>query len=209
MHVGAPIKGDRRRMAMTRPTRLLSSLGTIVGTVVFFGLLASAAAAETGFQFSAAGAQSPADPNVNGFRLVLFYGKNESVRGFDLGIASLSESVNSAGVSMNWGIGKVTGRSSGLAASFVNLHTSQDSGVNAAFINNVKTMKSGVNIGFVNVTDEYSYLDISGMGISKQSNIQIGFINVTSRIDGIQIGFLNFAENGLFPMLPIFNMPRK
>ena len=81
--------------------------------------------------------------------------------------------------------------------------------MNLAFVNSVKRMKSGINLGFINVTDEYSSLDISGMAISKQSNVQIGFINVTTRIDGIQIGFLNFAENGLFPMLPIFNMPRK
>lgn len=172
-------------------------------------LLATPATGETSFQFAAAGAQSPADPDVNGFRLVLFYGKNQSVSGFDLGIASLSETTNASGFSMNWGMSKVSGQSSGLASSFVNLHSGEDTSVNAAFINSVKTLKSGVNIGFINVTDGYSNVDISGMGISKKSNVQLGFVNITGEIEGLQIGFLNIAENGIFPVLPVFNFPKK
>jgi hypothetical protein len=175
----------------------------------FLCLLATPALAQTSFQFSAAGAQAPSDPIVDGFRIALFYGKNESVSGFDLGIASLSESRNSSGFSMIWGLGKVTGRSSGLASGFVNLHTGEDSGVNAAFINSVKSMQNGVNIGFVNVTDGFSNVDISGIGISKRSNVQLGFVNVTQKIESVQIGFLNFAENGIFPVFPFFNIPKK
>ena len=172
-------------------------------------LLATPALAETSFQFSAAGARMPDDPNVGGFRIVLFYGKNENVSGFDLGIASFSEARNQSGFSMTWGMGRVTGSSSGLASGFVNLHSGEDTGVNAAFINNIKSLKSGVNIGFVNVTDGYSHIDLSGMGISNESQIQLGFINITKKINGVQIGFLNFAENGFFPVFPFFNMPKK
>jgi len=172
-------------------------------------LLAVPAFGETSFQFSAAGAQAPPDPNVDGFRLALFYAKNESVSGFDLGIVSLSESRSSSGFSMIWGLGKVNGRSSGLASGFVNVHRGEDSGVNAAFINSVRTMKSGVNIGFVNLTEGFSNVDISGIGVSKSSNVQLGFVNITKRIDGVQIGFLNFAENGIFPVFPFFNIPKK
>jgi hypothetical protein len=172
-------------------------------------LVAVPALAETSIQLSALGAQAPKDPDVNGFRISLFYGKNQSVRGFDLGIASLSESTKSSGFSTIWGIGRVTGESSGLASAFVNIHTSVDTGVNAAFINSVSTMKSGINIGFVNVTDGYSHIDLSGMGISKKSKVQLGFVNITKEIETIQIGFLNFAENGIFPVFPIFNLPKK
>lgn len=173
-----------------------------------FCLLAAPAAAQVSFQFSAAGAQSPEDPNVDGFRLVLFYGKNQSVSGFDFGIASFSEAVNSSGFSMIWGIGRVTGRSSGLASSFVNIHESTDTGMNAAFINSVQRMESGVNLGFINVTDGYTSADISGIGIAKRAKVQIGFINIADEIEGVQIGFLNFAENGIFPFFPLFNMPK-
>jgi hypothetical protein len=172
-------------------------------------IFAIPAIAEAPFQFAAAGAQAPEDPDVSGIRIVLFYGKNQSVHGFDLGICSLSESVESSGFSMNWGVGKVSGKSSGLATGFVNIHTSEDTGLNASFINIARTMKSGANIGFVNVTDEFSDVDISGIGISKRSKVQLGFVNITQEIEGIQIGFLNFAENGIFPVLPLFNMPKQ
>jgi hypothetical protein len=172
-------------------------------------ILATPAAGETSFQVSAAGARAPEDPNVDGFRLVLFYGKNQSVGGFDLGVASLSEAANASGFSMIWGLGRVTGRSSGLASSFVNVHSGVDTGVNAAFINSVDTLKSGANIGFINVTDGYSNVDVSGMGISKKSKVQVGFVNITGEIESLQIGFLNVAENGIFPVLPLFNIPKR
>jgi len=171
--------------------------------------LATPAAGETAFQFSAAGAQAPSDPDVSGFRIGLFYAKNRNLSGFDLGIASFSQATNASGFSMIWGIGRVTGKSSGLASAFVNIHSGEDSSVNAAFINSVKSLKTGVNIGFVNVTEGYSNIDISGMGISKKSKVQIGFVNITNQIDSLQIGFLNFADNGIFPVLPFFNMPKK
>ena len=175
---------------------------------IFCFLAAPAAAEDASFQFSSPGVQVPEAPNVSGFRLALFYADNQKVNGFDLGIASFSKSVNSSGFSMIWGIGQVTGNSSGLASSFVNLHEGEDTGMNAAFINSVQTMKSGVNLGFVNVTDGYSNADISGIGIAKRAKIQIGFVNIAGKIEGVQIGFLNFAENGMFPFFPFFNMPK-
>jgi hypothetical protein len=176
--------------------------------VALFCVLAAPAAAETSFQFSFIGAQMPEDPQVDGFRVALLYAKNQSVGGFDLGLASFSEAATSSGFSMIWGIGRVTGRSSGLASAFVNIHESKDTGMNAAFINSVQTMESGVNVGFVNVTDGYTSADISGVGIAKRAKFQIGFINITDELEGVQIGFLNFAENGVFPFLPFFNLPK-
>ena len=182
---------------------------TIAVSLLLVFSLAAPALAETSFQFSFAGAQAPEDPDVNGFRIALFHGKNTSVRGFDLGIVSLSEAGQQSGFSMIWGLGKVTGRCSGLASGFVNVHTGEDSSFNAAFINSIKTQKSGVNLGFVNVTEGFSNVDISGIGISKESQVQLGFINITNKIDGVQIGFLNFADNGFFPACPLFNFPKK
>ncbi len=172
-------------------------------------LLATPAAGETSFQFSAAGAQAPSDPDVSGFRIALFYAKNMKVSGFDLGIASFSEAANASGFSMIWGVGRVTGKSSGLASSFVNIHSGEDTSVNAAFINSVESLRSGVNIGFVNVTEGYSNVDVSGMAISKRSKVQLGFVNITNHIESLQIGFLNFADNGIFPVMPFFNIPKK
>jgi len=183
-------------------------MGKLAVSLVLLCFSASPAIGDAAFQFSAAGAQAPEDPNVNGFRIALFHGKNDSVRGFDLGIISLSEAKSSSGFSMIWGLSRVTGSASGLSSAFVNHHTGTDSSVNAAFINSIKTQKTGVNLGFLNLTDGYSNVDISGIGISKESKIQVGFVNITGKIEKFQFGFLNFAENGFFPVFPIFNFPK-
>ena len=127
---------------------------------IFCFLAAPASADDAAFQFSMPGVQAPREPNVNGFRLALFYADNQMVDGFDLGIASFSQAVDSSGFSMIWGIAHVTGKSSGLASSFVNIHESRDTGMNAAFINSIQTMESGVNVAFVNVTDGLSLIHI-------------------------------------------------
>jgi len=172
-------------------------------------LLSTTASAETSFQFATVGVQAPKDDDVGAFRLVFLYGKNQNVNGFDLGLASISESVNQSGVAFNMGLGRVTGKSSGCACSLVNVHNGQDSGLNAAFINVVESIESGANVGFVNITNGYSSFEINGIGMSDKSNVQIGFVNITKEITKLQIGFLNMAENGFFPIFPIFNMPKK
>jgi hypothetical protein len=175
--------------------------------IILFG--SSTAFAETPFQFAAAGLQAPRDPDVRGMRMVLLYGKNQNVEGLDLGFAAVSEAVNQSGFSFNLGVSQVTGTSKGLASSLVNVHSGQDAGFNAAFINLVNTIDEGVNVGFLNMTDKFSNVDVGGLSLSDQSNVQLGFINVTKKINKIQIGFLNFAENGFLPFFPIFNFPKK
>ena len=54
-------------------------------------LYSTAAFAEASFQFAMAGVRAPEDPNVNGMRFVLLYGRNDSVAGLDLGFAALSD----------------------------------------------------------------------------------------------------------------------
>ncbi len=179
--------------------------------VLCFVLLftANIASAEVSFQFTAPNHQSPRDPNVNGMRFSLLHGKNESVRGFDLGLLSLSETSKMSGLSIVLGVGKVTGEmSGGVAITLVNLHTGRDSGLNAAFINRVNTGESVVNVGFLNIADGTTMLDLGGLNISDRSTVQLGFINVTKKITSFQFGFVNFAENGFLPWFPIFNFPK-
>jgi hypothetical protein len=180
-----------------------------VSLLLALGLYASAAQAEASFQFSFAGAQMPSDPNVNGVKLVLLYGENENVKGLDLGFASVNVAQNRSGFAAIMGVGTVRGTSSGCAASLMNVHYGQDTGVNAAFINIVKEIKKGVNLGFVNLTDGFSSVDVGGLSVSSRSNTQVGFLNVTDEITHVQIGLLNIAGNGMFPVFPFFNVPKK
>ena len=44
------------------------------------------------------------------------------------------------------------------------------------------------NVGFVNYAERTTF--------------QLGFVNATKHLDGLQIGLANYAENGIFPILP-------
>ena len=175
---------------------------------LFLLLFANTAFAEAAFQFAAPNHQSPKDPIVNGVRLSVLHGVNESVRGLDFGLLSLSETSNLSGLGLVLGVGKVTGEMTGAAISLVNVHSGIDSGLNAAFINRLNTTKSGTNIGFLNIADGSTMVDVGGLNVSDRSTVQVGFLNVTDEIKGVQIGFLNIAENGFFPVFPIFNFPK-
>jgi hypothetical protein len=171
-------------------------------------VFAEAALAETPFQFAAPNLRAPDDPNVSGIRFAVLHGKNQSVRGVDLGLLSLSETTNLSGLSLVFGMGKLNGDMSGWASAFINVHTGKDTGLNAALVNRINTLESGANIGFVNVADGYTMLDLGGVNVSERSSVQLGFLNVTKKLTGVQIGFLNVAENGFLPMFPILNFPR-
>jgi hypothetical protein len=172
-------------------------------------VFSEAALAETPFQFAAPNLRAPDDPNVSGIRFAVIHGKNQSVRGVDLGLFSLSETRNLSGLSAVLGMGKLNGDMSGCATGLINVHTGRDTGVNAAFVNRINTLESGANLGFVNVSDGYTMLDLGGLNVSDRSSVQLGFINVTRKITGVQIGLLNLAENGFLPMFPFFNFPKK
>ena len=51
-------------------------------------------------------------------------------------------------------------------------------------------------------------VDLGGFNLSKSSTAQIGFVNVTDEIKSFQFGFLNMADNGILPVLPIVNFPK-
>ena len=171
---------------------------------------ADVASAEAPFQFAAPKTRAPDDPDVNGVRFSIFHGENESIRGLDIGLLSLSATSHLSGVSLVLGIGKVNNEmSGGVAISLVNIHGGNDSGLNAAFINRINATENAVNLGFVNVADGETLLDIGGVNVSKSSTAQLGFINVTKEITGFQFGFVNIAENGFLKVFPVFNFPKR
>jgi hypothetical protein len=179
--------------------------------ILFLGALlyASTALADAPFQFTAPNLRAPDDPNVDGVRLSLLHGKNQKVRGFDLGILSLSESSTFSGLSIVCGVGRVTGGMSGGAAfSLINYHTGNDSGLNGAFINKLNNTEHAFNVSFLNIADGSTQVDLGGLNMSNRSLVQLGFLNVTHEIRSFQFGFLNIAENGFLPVFPVFNFPK-
>ena len=180
--------------------------------LVSFALLihATLAYAETPFQFAALNYQAPRDPSVNGVRLSILRGKNQSVRGVDFGLVSVSETANLSGLGLVLGMGKVTGDMSGGAAiSLVNVHGGRDTGLNAAFVNRLNSAEKAVNIGFVQIADGATMVDVGGLNVSARSTAQLGFVNVTEKITGFQFGFINIAGNGFLPVFPIVNFAKR
>jgi len=170
-------------------------------------LLASPALAETAAQFSVPGFRAPDESDVNGFRAALLYGDVDSMRGFDLGIFSLSKSGDMSGLGLIFGAAWITGQASGATLSMVNFNEGDATGVLAAIVNKTSSMNDGANLGMVNYTEGYSMVDVGMVSLSEQSKVQVGMLNISKEIETVQIGLLNFAENGVFPILPLVNFP--
>src|SRR5262245_17951472 len=161
--------------------------------------VAGAALADTGFQFAVPNYNIPRDPNVKGVRISLLHGENQSTRGVDFGILSLSETSRASGVAFIGGVHSVKqAMSSGVAFSLVNYHTGSDSGMNGGFVNILNDTRGAFNLGFVTYAEGTTLVDLGGVNISRSSAVQVGFINVTDRLKSFQFGFLNMADNGFF-----------
>ena len=171
-------------------------------------MVSQSALAGAAFQFAAPNVRTPDDPTVNGVRFSVIHGSNQSVRGADFGLISLSETGDLFGFGAVIGMGKLSGNLTGCAVGLVNLHSGVDTGVNAAFVNRIHTMKNGANVGFVNVADGYTMVDVGGLNVSDRSTVQLGLMNITNKIESFQFGFINIAENGFLPVFPIFNFPK-
>jgi len=168
-------------------------------------LVPAIASAEAAFQFALPGRNFPEDPEAAA-RISMFWGNNDRVSYFDLGLGAVSQTRHRSGLGLVFGVSRVTERSEGAVnLALVNFHTGRDSGMNGAFVNMVRDTPGALNLGFIQISGGTTTLDVGGVNVSKQSKVQIGFINVTKRIEGFQFGFINMAENGFFPAFPFFN----
>ena len=117
-------------------------------------LHASAAFAQASFQLGLPGTNAPDETSVNGMRLSIIHGKNESMSGFDLGLVAASETDRLSGASFVLGLGMVNESMDGGAQfSLVNIHTGKDRGLNAAFVNFVNDTSNAMTTGFINIAD--------------------------------------------------------
>ena len=152
---------------------------------------------------------APDNQNVEGARLAFIHGRTGNVSGIDFSIG-LSEVNNLKGISLPlyFGANRVRGEMKGVSFGLLNWHEGNDSGANVGMLNFVNNVE-GLNLGFVNVSSGETMIDVSAVNISEKSRFQLAFFNKTDKLEGIQIGFLNCAENGFFPCFPIFNFGEK
>lgn len=171
--------------------------------------LASPALADAGAQITGPGFRAPDADGVNGFRTSLLIGQVDRMKGFDLGILSLSKSGNLTGFALVFGVSQISGPVTGGSFALINMREGTATGGTVGFVNVVNSIDEGANVGFVNLTEGYSQVDVGGFSMSEKSRVQVGMVNMTKEIQSVQIGLINFADNGFFKVFPFFNYPKK
>lgn len=160
-------------------------------------------------QFSMLEFNAPDVRDVRGLRFSLLYGETGDMAGLDLALG-MSEVDNMTGVSLPivLGANRVSGQFKGLALGLANIHEGSDTGVNIGGLNLTNNV-NGISVGLANISSGDTLVDVSAINISEESTFQLALFNKTGTIQGVQIGFLNCADNGFFPCFPIINFAAK
>jgi hypothetical protein len=162
--------------------------------------------ASTPVMFSTFGGfNAPNSESVAGVRLALFHGVTNEISGVDISVLGLSVTEKTAGVNVGFfGIANVTQDMKGLSLGLVNWMQGNAAGANIGAINVTNNVK-GANISAINYSTGNTMVDIGAVSISKRSTVQVGFVNITEKIEGVQLGLFNCAENGFLKCFPIIN----
>lgn len=132
----------------------------------------------------------PEETNIQGLRLNLIYGKNESVSGLDIGL--VNHSATFKGLQYGF-VGITESEFVGWQNNLVNLGESTVHGAQTGLVNTSVEMK-GFQYGFVNTSDQ-------------MNGVQLGLVNYAQRMTkGLQVGLVNIiSEGGQFPVFPVVN----
>ncbi|GAM55382.1 hypothetical protein JCM19231_5459 [Vibrio ishigakensis] len=188
-------KMKKRLLAATAAVALASPLAMANSSPVMFSSL-------NGFNAPDANA-------VGGVRLAVLHGKVGEVKGVDFPLLGMSETNTTTGVNFGlmFGGSKVNQQMTGVSFGLFNWMPGQTTGANVSAVNITNNVK-GLNFGAVNYSQGMTVADVAFASVSKSSNFQLGFFNMTDKIDGVQIGLINCADNGFFKCFPIVNFAK-
>jgi hypothetical protein len=134
----------------------------------------------------------PESFDVRGLRGSVFYGKNASLYGLDVGLAN-----------------EIEERVSGVQLAGAVNRAGELDGLGVGLANEVDERVRGAQLaGFVNFAGELVGAQLAGFFNQSESvvGVQIGgIINRAETLAGLQIGLLNFNKSGPLPFFPIFN----
>ncbi len=192
--------------------KLLKTLPTLISSLLL-AAVATTVKAEAVFQF---GFFAPnlqlvdATEDVRGLRIDFVYGENVNVSGADLGIVN---STTGDFVGFGWapGANLVQGSAKGVQWSWIYSHTEgRFAGWQSGLVSRIGGADSvGLQSGWINLNE----IDFTGAQIglfnkaATVKGLQLGFVNWADELDGgIQIGLVNYAANSdLYKVLPIVN----
>ena len=137
---------------------------------------------------------------VKGLRVPVLFGTTEKVTGVDFNMFASD-------------VDKFTGLQGGIflgagifnkGLGLINLHDGDSKGLLIG-AGNLTNGFTGLKLGIFNYSKSNSDYEFGVINYSKETFFQLGLINVADQINGIQIGFLNFASNGILPVMPFLN----
>lgn len=179
-------------------------------TVVFSLLYSGLTIAATPVMFSSIdNFNAPDNDNVAGVRLSALHGKVDTLKGVDFAVVGISETNTTTGVNFGLFLGasKVNQQMTGASLGLLNWNEGLTTGVNLGAVNLTNDVK-GANVSFVNYSEGDTMVDVGAVNLSSESTVQVGIFNKTSKIDGVQVGIINCADNGFLPCFPIFNFAK-
>ncbi|WP_040891042.1 VC2662 family protein [Vibrio ezurae] len=185
----------KRLLAVTATLALASPFAMAESTPVMFSSL-------NGFN-------APNADSVGGVRLSVLHGQVREVKGLDISVLGMSERDNMTGVNLSFFFGgsKVNKQMTGAAFGLFNWNPGNTTGANISAVNITNNVK-GLNLGVANISKGKTIADVAVVSLSKESNFQLGIFNKTEKIDGVQIGLINCADNGFFKCFPIVNFAK-
>ncbi|MBM4155343.1 MAG: hypothetical protein FJ221_09995 [Lentisphaerae bacterium] len=129
--------------------------------------------------------------DVSGFRLSLLYGRNQNLRGFDLGAVNVVEGV-AEGLQLGLAVNRAGSVSGAQIAAFNDAGESENGCFQMGAVNKAGEFY-GCQLGLVNLADHVD-------------GVQIGFVNVCQTMSGIQLGFANIiSRSDALVFCPLFN----
>lgn len=182
----------------------------IVSALAVTAALASTSAlASTPVMFSSINNfNAPDDNTVAGVRVAALYGNVDQVKGLDLAVIGMSETQTTTGVNLGiFGAHKINQEMTGASLGLFNWNTCKTVGANLGAVNITNDVK-GANVSFVNYSEGNTMVDVGAANFSDTSTVQVGIFNKTSKIEGVQVGLINCADNGFFKCFPIINFAK-
>lgn len=107
---------------------------------------------------------------------------------------------------IDFGIGSDSASVTGVQLDFIYAKAEKVTGVQTALVANADHV-TGAQLGYVNLSHNL----VSGVqfGLYNQAEelhgLQLGFVNNVKTINGLQIGLVNIAQNGWFPVMVLVN----
>lgn len=184
-----------------KPARLLLALGSVA--------LGGVAHASTPVQLSLPGVNLPASHQVEGARASVLYGRTGQVKGIDLPVFALSDVDQFTGLQLGVFFRCRPGTPPVWRGGDQRTQLARGSGQGGQpWLRQPDQQCTGSQLGGRQHRQGQCPGQRRLRQLCRAHHLPAGFINATKHLDGLQVGLANYAENGVFPILPLINFKK-